>query len=71
MRVAGRVRRDLGLVLPLSSLLRGDTLGQMAALLDAPRSNAEATTIDADDEFALAPVSRDAFRRGAGTGGAA
>jgi hypothetical protein len=62
MRVAGRVRRNLGRVLPLSSLLRGDTLGQIATLLDAARS--EVHEVDADDEFALVPSSRDAYRRG-------
>ncbi|HET6548135.1 MAG TPA: phosphopantetheine-binding protein, partial [Solirubrobacter sp.] len=66
MRVVGRVRRDLGVSLPLDSLIRGDTAAQFAALIDEVRS---APVVAApDDEFALAPVSRDAFRRGAAAG---
>jgi acyl carrier protein len=63
MRVVGRVRRELGLSVPLDSLIRGDTASQFAALIDDARG---APPVEApDDEFALAPVSRDAFRRSA------
>jgi acyl carrier protein len=66
MRIVGRVRRDLGVSLPLDALLRGDTLAQFAAQVEASKGAAPAAE---DDEFALAPVSRDAYRR-TGAGGA-
>jgi amino acid adenylation domain-containing protein len=71
MRVVGRVRRDLGVSLPLDALIRGDTAAQFAALIDEART--APAVEEPDDEFALTPVSRDAFRRGApaGAGGGA
>jgi acyl carrier protein len=70
MRVVGRVRSELGVVLPLASLLRGDTLAQLAAQLDELQASSAASTDEPEDEFALAPVGRDAFRRaGPASGG--
>ncbi|HEX7981789.1 MAG TPA: amino acid adenylation domain-containing protein, partial [Gemmatimonadaceae bacterium] len=72
MRVVARVRGDTNVVLPLAPLLRGDTLQQVAELLDAARrsqDDANAAAPDTEDEFALAPVARSAFRR-AGRSGA-
>jgi hypothetical protein len=72
MRVVARMRRDAGVVLPLAPLLRGDTLQQVAALLDASRAaqtDAGGIAADTEDDFALAPVARSAFRR-AGSGAA-
>jgi amino acid adenylation domain-containing protein len=68
MRVVGRVRRELGVTLPLDALIRGDTAAQFAALIDEAQS-APAVALP-EDELALAPVSRDAFRRGATVGSA-
>jgi hypothetical protein len=67
MRVVGRVRRELGVSLPLDSLIRGDTAGQFAALIDEARTGAPVEA--PDDEFALGPISRDAFKRSAATSG--
>ncbi|MBC8086229.1 MAG: amino acid adenylation domain-containing protein [Phycisphaerae bacterium] len=60
MRIVGRVRRELGVTMPLDSLIRGDTVAQFAALIESAR---EAATVD-EDEFALTAVSRTQFRRG-------
>jgi hypothetical protein len=71
MRVTGRVRRDHGMVLPLAALLRGDTLEQLAAQLDAKRAASADADVEPEEEFALAPVRRDAFRRGSNRAGGA
>ena len=65
MRVVGRARRELGVSVGLDSLVRGETVAQFAAAIDAARA-AAASTDALDDDFALAPVVRDAFRRSAG-----
>jgi amino acid adenylation domain-containing protein len=62
MRIVGRVRRELGVSLPLDALIRGDTAAQFAQLIDDART---APVAAPDDDFALAPISRDAFRRSA------
>jgi acyl carrier protein len=66
MRILGRVRRQFGVTVPLDPLLRGDSVAQLAVLLDQARAEQPAE----EDEFALAPISRDAFRRSASTEGA-
>lgn len=63
MRIVGRVRRELGVTMPLDSLIRGDTVAQFAALIDTAKA-AATTTDDDEDEFALTAVSRTQFRRG-------
>jgi acyl carrier protein len=69
MRVVGRLRRELGISVPLDPLLRGDTVAQFAALIEAARA---APVVPAAAEPALAPVARDSFRRAASpTGGRA
>jgi hypothetical protein len=60
IRILGRTRRDLGVEVPLASLLRGDTVAEMAALADSLRAQPVAAP---EDDFALAPVSRDSYRR--------
>jgi acyl carrier protein len=69
MRVIGRVRSELAVRVPLDALIGGATLEQFAARIDAERSEPSS----ANDEIALAPVSRAAFRRtvAAPRGGAA
>ena len=67
MRVVGRVRRELGVSVGLDALVRGETAAQFAALIDAAR--ATPAEPEEEDEFALAPVSRDAFRRGVAPAG--
>jgi len=63
MRIVGRVRRELGVTMPLDALIRGDSVAQFAALIDAAL---DAGPVNDDDEaFALTPVSRTPFRRGA------
>ncbi|HEX9483935.1 MAG TPA: methyltransferase, partial [Gemmatimonadaceae bacterium] len=61
MRILGRVRGEFGVTVPLDSLLRGDSVAQFAALVDAARRAAP----ELEDEIALVPVSRDKFRRAA------
>jgi len=65
MRIVGRVRRELKVTIPLDSLIRGETVTQFAAAVDALRAT---SPVAADDEFALAPVSRASFRRSAAGG---
>ena len=64
MRIVGRVRRELGATLGLDTLVRGTSLAQFAALVDAAASRVAAVEVEEEDEFALAPVSRTQFRRG-------
>jgi acyl carrier protein len=66
IRILGRVRRDLGVIVPLETLLRGATIAAVGEIVDAMR--AAPPEIDEDD-FDLAPVSRDAFRRTRATSG--
>lgn len=61
MRVVGRVRREMGVSVGLDALVRGETIAVFAALVDAARG--APAEIEEDDDFALVPVSRDAFRR--------
>lgn len=68
MRVIGRIRRDLGVSLPLADLLRGATVAQLAATVDAARAVDITAPDAADEEPALAPVARDGYRRGASSG---
>jgi amino acid adenylation domain-containing protein len=68
MRVIGRIRRDLGVSLPLADLLRGATVAQLAATVDAARALDMTTPDAADEEPVLAPVARDGYRRGASSG---
>jgi len=63
VRVIGRMRRDLGVNVPLALLLRGGTIEEAIAAHEA------AHAVVADDEPMLAPVSRDAYRRTAATSG--
>jgi hypothetical protein len=63
VRVIGRMRRDLGVNVPLALLLRGGTIEEAIAAHEATRA------VVADDEPMLAPVSRDAYRRTAVTSG--
>ena len=63
VRVIGRMRRDLGVNVPLALLLRGGTIDEAIAAHEA------AHAVVADDEPMLAPVSRDAYRRTAATSG--
>ena len=66
MRVVGRIRRDLGVLLPLDALLKGPTVAETAALVEALQA---LPAPGADDR--LAPVARDGFRRArAGSTGA-
>lgn len=59
MRVVGRVRRELGAIVGLDALVRGGTVSHFAALVDAAPHGSD----EEEDEFALVPVSRDAYRR--------
>ena len=58
MRVVGRVRRDLGVLLPLDALLKGPTVTELGAAIDAFRAAPAADPLDQ-----LAPVAREGFRR--------
>jgi hypothetical protein len=60
MRVVGRVRREMGVSVALDSLVRGASAAEFAALVDAAKTSVAAPD---DDEFMLAPISRDAYRR--------
>ena len=68
MRVVGRLRRELNVSIPLDPLLRGDTVAQVAALVDAALSAAQSTPAVAS-EPSLAPVARASYRRVAPGGG--
>lgn len=60
MRIVGRVRREMNIRIGLDSLVRGESVAQFAAAIDALRA---APVVEAEEEFALAPVSRSEFRR--------
>ena len=67
MRIVGRVRREFGVSVGLTGLMRGETVAQFAQGLDALRAAPAGEDADVD-EFSLAPVSREAFKRSAGDG---
>ena len=58
MRVVGRVRRELAVLLPLDALLKGPTVTELGRVIDSL-----ADAIPAEPQDRLLPVSRDAFRR--------
>jgi amino acid adenylation domain-containing protein len=64
MRVLGRIRRELGAAPGLDALVRGMTLAEFGAAVDALRAQGGGPA-DFGDEDDLVPVARDAFRRGA------
>ncbi|MBI3789503.1 MAG: hypothetical protein HY275_01320 [Gemmatimonadetes bacterium] len=62
MRVLGRARRALGAAPGLDALVRGMTLAEFAAAIDAAVA-AGSPADDFDDEGGLVPVARESFRR--------
>ena len=60
IRILSRMRRELGVIVPLDALLRGGSVAVVSALTDELRQRP--APID-DDDLALAPVSRDSYRR--------
>jgi acyl carrier protein len=64
LRMMGRAQAALGAPLPIAELLRGATLAELSARVDEARA-----TDDEDEEDALVPVARDAYRRATTTGG--
>lgn len=65
MRIIGRIRRELGVAIPLDALLRGQTVAELAAVVQAA-----ATSAASEPEAVIAPIDRGAFVRHAATGAA-
>ncbi|HET9986430.1 MAG TPA: amino acid adenylation domain-containing protein [Longimicrobiales bacterium] len=61
MRVVGRLRQRLGVTAPIAELLRGASVAELAAALEA--AGRGASTAEEGDEPLLAPVDRSAYRR--------
>jgi hypothetical protein len=61
LRMMGRAPGVLGAPLPIAELLRGATLAELSAQVDAARASEAG---DEEEEEALVPVAREGYRRG-------